>query len=172
MQIRVNAEPAAFYRLVVLISLYPQKDCPSSEHPCCVHVSHRSPSSVSAARAFYPFHSTAASYSPDTLFSAFCASSAEIIHSNWRQLFFLCLPSDILRSRYRFGAGLETSTDVLPGPCLEDCSKSYCIWFLLGLVACCLWPHPAAASLPVSCGCASCYLATLPLPAPLGQSVP
>lgn len=134
MQIRVNAEPAAFYRLVVLMSLYPQKDCPSSEYPCCVHISQRNPSSV-----------------------------AEIIHSNWRQLSFLCVPSNSLKGKYRFVAGLEAITGVLPGPYLEDCSKSYCIRFRWGPVACCFWPCPAAACLHVFCGCASCYLATLHL---------
>lgn len=33
MQIRVNAEPAAFYRLVAFISLCPHKDPPSLGHP-------------------------------------------------------------------------------------------------------------------------------------------
>lgn len=28
---------------------------------------------------------------------------------------------------YRFGASLETIADVLPGPYLEDCSRSHCI---------------------------------------------
>lgn len=64
-----------------------------------------------------------------TLFFAFYTSSVETIHSNWRQLSFLCLPFNIFRGRYRFGAGLETITDVFPGPYLEDCSKFYCIWF-------------------------------------------
>lgn len=129
MQIRVNAEPAAFYRLVVFISLHPCKDPSSSEHPCCIHVSHRSESPVAAARAFCPLHPTAVSYSPDTLFSfAFCTSSAEVLHSRWSQLFFFS--ASLLTSPeawYRFGASLETIADVLPGPYLEDCSRSHCI---------------------------------------------
>lgn len=49
MQIRVNAEPAAFYRSVAFISLCPHEDPPSLGHSSCIHVSQRSPSPVAAA---------------------------------------------------------------------------------------------------------------------------
>lgn len=93
-QVQAHADPcqcrnSCFLQVSSIHFLHPYRDPASSGHPSCIHVSQRSPNPVGAAGAFCLLHPTASvgylqGHTALTLFFAFCASSAEILHSSWR----------------------------------------------------------------------------------------